>query len=164
MYWGPGPGNYPNSQDAGLNLTGTILNLSDGAYYFAATAYNDYGESGFSNWAFYDSLPISAPSGYDTEVQKVGNDYEVVHSCPVVTTATGYRLYQDDVVVYDGVDPSFTHTLGSGTYTFYWTAYKPKKIDPNGTDLTESVRSVEKILVLTVPSVPGQPVITGVVP
>lgn len=162
IYWGPAPGDYPNSLDVGNVLQGTVTGLADDTYYFVATAYNNTEESGYSEWAFLDTLPIAAPAGYDTEVTKVGSDYQVIHSCPVATSATGYRLYQDEVVVYDGSDPSFTQTLPTGTYDFYWVAYKPKQIDSNGTILVESARSVEKTLHLTAPAIPMQPSILQV--
>ena len=164
LYWGTESGVYTNSMDVGNVLQGTISDLSDGAYYFAVTAYNDVGESGYSPEAFLDTLPIDAPAGYDTEVTKVGDDYQMIHTCPVVASATGYRLYQNEAVAYDGPEPTFTQTLPSGTYDFYWVAYKPKKIDNNGTVLVESSRSVEKTLHLTVPTAPSQPTLLMVVP
>ncbi|HEY3515780.1 MAG TPA: putative Ig domain-containing protein, partial [Gammaproteobacteria bacterium] len=51
VYWGPSPGNYPNSTTlANPGLTSYVVsNLSPGTYYFVATAYNSAGvESAFS--------------------------------------------------------------------------------------------------------------------
>lgn len=48
VYYGPESGNYASSQDV-ANQTDCSLSLGPGTYYFAVTAYNSYGESGYSD-------------------------------------------------------------------------------------------------------------------
>ena len=50
VYWGPSSGNYTNSQDVGNNTTTLLTNVANCTdTFFAVTAYNSAGESGYSN-------------------------------------------------------------------------------------------------------------------
>ena len=48
VYWGTSSKNYQYFKDIG-NTTSTDVLVSPGSWYFACTAYNDFGESSFSN-------------------------------------------------------------------------------------------------------------------
>ncbi|SPD74009.1 exported hypothetical protein [uncultured Desulfobacterium sp.] len=48
VYYGPESGDYTSSQDV-ASQTDCSLSLDPGTYYFAVTAYNSYGESGYSD-------------------------------------------------------------------------------------------------------------------
>ena len=48
-YYGLESGVYGDAIDAGNETTITIIDLPPHIYYFVVTAYNDYGESGYSN-------------------------------------------------------------------------------------------------------------------
>jgi PKD repeat protein len=61
LYVGPSSGNYTSSVDVGNNTTYTQTDLEAGeTYYFVVTAYNTYGESGYSN-EVNDGIPAEAP-------------------------------------------------------------------------------------------------------
>jgi len=50
VYWGPSPGNYTNWTDVGNVTEAVLTNVEDCSdSYYAVTAYNSAGESGFSN-------------------------------------------------------------------------------------------------------------------
>jgi len=86
VHWGAEPGIYPSSQDVGDVLEATI-DIPDDSY-IVVTAYNEGGESGYSNEVFYQEespLPEPPTNGIITwvliepEVQyKLGRDYEMV--------------------------------------------------------------------------------------
>ena len=48
VYHGQASGDYLMPSDAGMETTRTLVDIADGHWYFAVTAYNDYGESGYS--------------------------------------------------------------------------------------------------------------------
>ena len=86
-YWGSESGNYTFVVDMGLVLT-YDLPISPGDY-FAVTAYNDEGESGFSNEVQYalEGPPlIGSTIAYVTEVcdlpptgsKRLGQDYDCI--------------------------------------------------------------------------------------
>ncbi|OFZ18824.1 MAG: hypothetical protein A2X94_00980 [Bdellovibrionales bacterium GWB1_55_8] len=60
IYWGTTPGLYTNSIDVGNQLEAEVTGLGAGTYYFAATAYLNEMESGFSNVV---SADFNAPAG-----------------------------------------------------------------------------------------------------
>jgi fibronectin type 3 domain-containing protein len=63
IYVGTSSGNYSQSYDAGNNLEYAVLNISENVvYYFAATAYDSWGnESGYSNEISYKIGKPSPP-------------------------------------------------------------------------------------------------------
>jgi hypothetical protein len=63
VYYGSASRTYNAPIDVGNKTGYTIANLPPGTYFFAVTAYNDYGESGFSSEV---SAPISKPKPGDT--------------------------------------------------------------------------------------------------
>jgi Fibronectin type III domain len=53
LYYGTSSGNYTKNMDVGKVATYTLTGLQDGqTYYIAVTAYNDSGESNYSNEVF----------------------------------------------------------------------------------------------------------------
>ena len=69
LYYGPSSGNYTNNIDMGFPLDDTYqttLNLSDGIWYFAATAYSTTQESGYSNevWVNYGASTSTSISTF----------------------------------------------------------------------------------------------------
>lgn len=48
LYHGSGPRDYETPRDVGADVTSTVAFYFPGKYYFAVTAYNNYGESGYS--------------------------------------------------------------------------------------------------------------------
>ena len=62
LHWGTESGVYTQHTEVGTNLTATIVGLTSGrTYFFAATAYNDFAESDYSNEVTYDHI-LAAPS------------------------------------------------------------------------------------------------------
>lgn len=64
VYYGSASRTYNAPIDVGNQTAYTIENLAPGTYFFAVTAYNDYGESGYSSEV---STPITKPKPGDTE-------------------------------------------------------------------------------------------------
>ena len=83
-YWGTQPGNYTSNQNAGNSLQTSISTLQDCTnYYFAVTASNAAGESGFSNeiqsWprpVVSQATPSSGEQGQTLDVVITGTNYQ----------------------------------------------------------------------------------------
>ena len=58
-YYGIESGVYGEAIDAGNNTTYTIIDLPPHTYYFVVTAYNTYGESGYSDEISGEVKPLS---------------------------------------------------------------------------------------------------------
>jgi hypothetical protein len=105
MYYGKTEGDYDYSVDVGNFTSCTISGLEEGAtYYFAVTAYNDIGESDYSNEISY-TVPL------DGTQSSVGN--ETVFSS---RTTLGERRAMPFTMPEDGTIESVTiyHEGGSG--------------------------------------------------
>jgi hypothetical protein len=69
VYYGLESGNYTAKEDAGSEPQYTIIGLDDlESYYIAVTAYNEFGESDFSEEIIYDSYACDADIDYDGDI------------------------------------------------------------------------------------------------
>jgi len=69
VYYGLESGNYTAKEDAGSEPQYTIIGLDDlESYYIAVTAYNEFGESDFSEEIIYDSYACNADIDFDGDI------------------------------------------------------------------------------------------------
>ena len=69
VYYGLESGNYTAKKDAGPEPQYTIIDLDDlESYYIAVTAYNEFGESDFSEEIIYASYACDADIDYDGDI------------------------------------------------------------------------------------------------
>ena len=69
VYYGLESGNYTAKKDAGSEPQYTIIGLDDlESYYIAVTAYNEFGESDFSEEIIYASYACDADIDYDGDI------------------------------------------------------------------------------------------------
>ena len=69
VYYGLESGNYTAKEDAGSEPQYTIIGLDDlESHYIAVTAYNEFGESDFSEEIIYDSYACEADIDYDGDI------------------------------------------------------------------------------------------------
>ncbi len=69
VYYGLESGNYTAKEDAGSEPQYTIIGLDDlESYYIAVTAYNEFGESDFSEEIISDSYACDADIDFDGDI------------------------------------------------------------------------------------------------
>ena len=82
VYHGFESGNYTSKIDAGSDPQYTLVGLDDlESYYIAVTAYNEFGESDFSEEIIYASLACSADIDFDGDID--GSDLVLNAEDPV---------------------------------------------------------------------------------
>ena len=83
VYYGLESGNYTAKEDAGSEPQYTIIGLDDlESHYIAVTAYNEFGESDFSEEIIYDSYACEADIDYDGDID--GSDLGLYAENPTV--------------------------------------------------------------------------------
>ena len=128
LYHGTDSRTYDAPDDTGNNTTFT-LQLNPGIYYFAVTAYNCYGESGYS--VEVGPIAILAPT-VNLTVRYSGT--EVALNWDEISGATGYRVlcgiasgeYGDGIDV--GLVMSTILVLQPGTHYFIIDAYNDEGV------------------------------------
>ena len=69
VYYGLESGNYTAKEDAGSEPQHTLVGLDDlESYYIAVTAYNEFGESDFSEEIIYASYACEADIDFDGDI------------------------------------------------------------------------------------------------
>ena len=71
IYWGQAERSYAAPVDAGSATTYTLEKVADGTWYFAVTAYNKYGESGYSDEISAEiktGQPPTLPGGFSGKI------------------------------------------------------------------------------------------------
>lgn len=128
LYYGLSSGNYTDNVDVGKVTTYTLTELQDGlTYYIAATAYNNAGESGYSNEASGEPTPddITPPADV-SNFQAIPGDGRVTLSWinppdgDFAGTMIRYRTdgiyptdHTDGAAVNNGNDGKFLNNPGS---------------------------------------------------
>ncbi len=87
VYYGSESGQYPNIEDVG-NCTLHMIQLEPGTYFFSVTAYNRFGESGFSKevlatipHAPFEVNLVSYPADFQLEGQSITFTAETTGGC-----------------------------------------------------------------------------------
>jgi len=98
LWWGTSDGIYDNSQDVGDVLQSDIP--APIGSYIAATAYNEYGESDFSESIFYGPTGIQPASGgqiFTVELQAPGTELRPGEDYEFTWTSEGWLININDV-------------------------------------------------------------------
>jgi hypothetical protein len=147
VYYGTDGDSYPSKGCEVANTTCKVSGLVDGeTYYFVATAYNSYGESGYSDPVSYtvpdtlEEFTITASTDGDGDITPSGS-VTVIEGQSETFSISAHSGFHIDVVLVDGVSQgaSSTYTFNdlSANHTIYAT------FAPNSVDLHTIVASAE---------------------
>jgi hypothetical protein len=119
VYYGTDGDSYPSKGCEVANTTCKVSDLVDGeTYYFVATAYNSYGESGYSDPVSYtlpdvlEEFTITASTDGDGNISPSGS-VTVIAGQSETFSISAHSGFHIDVVLVDGVSQG-----ASSTYTF----------------------------------------------
>ena len=139
VYYGEASRTYNTPIDAGALTTWTLV-LGPGNYYFAVTAYNSYGESGYSEEVGPFTIAMAVPGKGTAAFDSMNT----VITWFAVENAVNYKVYQgaESGVYSEGIDVGNVLTvmllLKSGTHYVAVSA-----VDVNG---NESAKSEEYVI------------------
>jgi len=144
VYYGEASRTYNTPIDVGA-LTTWALPLGPGIYYFAVTAYNAYGESGYSDEVGPTTIAMAVPGKGTASFDSINT----IITWFAVENAVSYKVYQgaESGVYGEGTDVGNVLTvmllLKSGTHYVAVSA-----VDVNG---NESAKSEEYVIPVTGP-------------
>ena len=147
VYYGTDGDSYPSKGCDVAKTTCKVSDLVDGeTYYFVATAYNSYGESGYSDPVSYtvpdvlEEFTITASTDGDGDITPSGS-VTVIEGQSETFSISAHSGFHIDVVLVDGVSQgaSSTYTFNdlSANHTIYAT------FAPNSVNLHTIVASAE---------------------
>ena len=85
LHYGQESGDYSKSVDVGNVTTYTVSDLTAGGWYFVASAYNDYGESDYSNEITKALINESDKKAVEIDIYDI-NDEDGVVTCRLLDT------------------------------------------------------------------------------
>ena len=147
VYYGTDGDSYPSKGCEVANTTCKVSDLVDGeTYYFVATAYNSYGESGYSDPVSYtvpdtlEEFTITASTDGDGDITPSGS-VTVIEGQSETFSISAHSGFHIDVVLVDGVSQGasskYTFNDLSANHTIYAT------FAPNSVNLHTIVASAE---------------------